>query len=108
MRMVSWLERAALLVCLATAAGGCRGKSAAGTARDATAPEDTGAMGGLTPDQIRARADSMSPARAESLGIVDTTIHVEAVDSSAAIITRSTKPLSSEPPADTTSAAPKP
>jgi hypothetical protein len=105
--MVSWLERAALLVCLATVSGGCRGKSA-GTAHDATAPEDTGAMGGLTPDQIKARADSMSPARAESLGIVDTTIHVEAVDSSAAIITRSTKPLSSEPPADTTSAAPKP
>jgi hypothetical protein len=106
MRFVRGLARATLLVCLAAAAGGCRGESD-GTARDATVATDTGAMGGLTPDQIRARAESMTPAQAESLGIVDTTIHVEEMDSTP-IITRSTAPLSSEPPADTSVPAPNP
>jgi hypothetical protein len=105
MRFVRGLARATLLVCLAAAAGGCRGKSG-GAAGDIAAPSDTGAMGGLTPDQIRARAEPMTPAKAESLGIVDTTIHVEEMDSST-VITRSTAPLSSSPPADTTVPAPK-
>lgn len=105
MRFVRGLARATLLVCMAAAAGGCRGKSD-GAAREGTAPTDTGAMGGLTPDQIRARAEPMSPAQAESLGIVDTTIHVEEMDSSA-IITRSTAPLSSAPDTDTSVPAPK-
>jgi hypothetical protein len=105
MRFVRGLARATLLVCLTAAAGGCRGRND-GAGRDATLPTDTGAMGGLTPDQIRARAEPMTPARAESLGIVDTTIHVEEMDSSA-IITRSTAPLSSAPDTDTTITAPK-
>jgi hypothetical protein len=106
MRIVPGLARATLLVCLAVAAGGCRGKGG-GAARDVDVPTDTGAMGGLTPDQIRARAEPMTPAQAESLGIVDTTIHVEEMDSSA-VITRSTAPLSSQPSADSTVPAPKP
>ena len=32
---------------------------------------------GLSREQIRERAEPMSPARAESLGIIDTTIHLE-------------------------------
>lgn len=41
------------------------------------AVDTTGAFQGLSPDEIRSRAESMSPEVAESLGIVDTTIHVE-------------------------------
>lgn len=35
------------------------------------------AIDGLSREQIEARAEAMSPAQAESLGIVDRTIHVE-------------------------------
>ncbi|HET7276261.1 MAG TPA: hypothetical protein VFI91_13920 [Longimicrobiaceae bacterium] len=38
---------------------------------------DSGALDGLTRDQIREQARPMTPERAEALGIVDTTIHLE-------------------------------
>lgn len=57
-------------------AAGCRQSERAGTAVEAESP-DTGVFGGLTPEQIRRRVEPMSPAQAESLGIVDSTIHVE-------------------------------
>jgi hypothetical protein len=65
-----------LLVLLAGGVAACGG-GGEGTTRDTTVGADTGAMGGLTPEEIRARAEPMSPEKAESLGIVDTTIHVE-------------------------------
>jgi hypothetical protein len=66
-----------LLVLFAGGIAACGG-SGEGTTRDPAVGVDTGAMGGLTPEEIRARAEPMSPEKAESLGIVDTTIHVEA------------------------------
>ena len=39
------------------------------------------ALDGLSAEQIRAQAEAMSPERAEALGIIDTTIHVESLQS---------------------------
>ena len=36
---------------------------------------------GLSPEQIREQAEPMSPERAEALGIIDTTIHLEKLTS---------------------------
>lgn len=44
---------------------------------DTTEAADSGALDGLTREQIRARARPMTPEDAEALGIVDTTIHLE-------------------------------
>lgn len=60
----------ALLVVLA----GCGGAEEQAEVEPAA---DPGAMDGLTPEQIRLQAEPMSPAVAESLGIVDSTIHIE-------------------------------
>jgi hypothetical protein len=38
---------------------------------------EEGAVEGLSPEQIRAQAEEMSPEQAEQLGIIDTTIHME-------------------------------
>ncbi len=65
-----------LLLLFAGGVAACGG-SGGGAARDTAVSADTGAMGGLTPEEIRARAEPMSPEKAESLGIVDTTIHME-------------------------------
>lgn len=62
----------ALLVVLA----GCGGAEEAVEAEVEPAA-DPGAMDGLTPEQIRVQAEPMSPAVAESLGIIDSTIHIE-------------------------------
>lgn len=42
-----------------------------------TGESRSGEFQGVSPEEIRMRAEPMSPAMAESLGIVDTTIHVE-------------------------------
>jgi hypothetical protein len=84
MRVGARILYAGLLCSLAIVASACRDQGE-GTASD-TIAADTGAMGGLTPDQIRARAEPMSPARAESLGIVDTTIRVETQDQSDSLL----------------------
>lgn len=66
-----------LLVCSAVSAG-------CGGSREEEAEEPTPAAGGealdgLTRDQIREQVRPMSPEKAEELGIVDTTIHVESL-----------------------------
>ena len=69
-RLPGWCWSVVLV--LAMVAGGC------GEAEPEVQPaEAPGALDGLSPEQIRARAEPMSPAMAESLGIVDTTIHIE-------------------------------
>lgn len=79
MRVSAGWGRVGLLLVVAMVAGGC-GTKEKGATNDTTTVADTGAIGGLTPDEIRARAEPMSPEKAESLGIVDTTIHVEVHD----------------------------
>lgn len=64
-----------LLTLLVTVAGACE---TAGDEPDEPRSERTEeALEGLSPEQIRSRVEPMSPEMAESLGIVDTTIHVE-------------------------------
>jgi hypothetical protein len=43
----------------------------------AAEPDTAASLDGLSPEQIRAEAEALPPAVAESLGIVDTTIHLE-------------------------------
>ena len=43
----------------------------------ADTPAGAGAADGLSPEQIRSRAEPMTVEQAESLGIIDTTIHLE-------------------------------
>jgi hypothetical protein len=62
-----------LLVVLSLAGSACGGEEEA----EIEPAAEPGAMDGLTPEQIRSQAEPMSPAVAESLGIVDTTIHIE-------------------------------
>jgi hypothetical protein len=66
------LATAALLAALAL--GGCKKEAPAEQAPSEAAGSP---LDGLTPEQMEGRARAMSPARAESLGIIDTTIHVE-------------------------------
>jgi hypothetical protein len=69
---------AATLLGLALATAGCGGSERAGGRSDAGDAPDTGAVGGLSPEELRARAEPMSPEQAESLGIaIDTSIHIE-------------------------------
>lgn len=89
MRISSGVRSVAALACLAGAAGGCQAREA-GMVQDTAVVADTGVMGGLTPEEIRARAQPMSPARAESLGIVDTTIHVETQEPNDTLTPRTT------------------
>ena len=58
--------------------GGCQD-----AAEPAAAPAEDAVMDGLSPDQIRRRAEPMSPERAAELGIIDTTIHLEQLTSPA-------------------------
>lgn len=60
----------------------------------AAAPAGDAAMEGLSPEQIRQQAESMSPEQAAELGIVDTTIHVEQLTSpgDSALVTDSPPP----------------
>jgi hypothetical protein len=64
-----------VLTLLVPIAGAC---GTAGDEPDEPRSERTEeALEGLSPEQIRSRVEPMSPEMAESLGIVDTTIHVE-------------------------------
>jgi hypothetical protein len=68
----------AFILGLALGATGCASRDAGSDRADSGTPTDTGAVGGLSPEELRARAEPMSPEQAESLGIaVDTSIHVE-------------------------------
>lgn len=69
-------RRWSLFALLLAAPGGCGGPEEVGDDTRGTVPVGEG-FEGLSPEEIRAHAESMSPAVAESLGIIDTTIHVE-------------------------------
>lgn len=79
MKLGSEFLAAVLFASLTAAVAGCESRNE-GAEVETTVTADTGALGGLTPAEIRARAEPMSPEVAESLGIVDTTIHVEVHD----------------------------
>lgn len=64
-----------LPVLLLGAALGC--DSAEETLPEPAGESRSGEFQGATPEEIRMRAEPMSPEMAESLGIVDTTIHME-------------------------------
>lgn len=66
------LAAAALLAALVL--GGCKTEA---PAKKPAAASPESSLDGLTPEQMEGRARAMSPERAESLGIIDTTIHVE-------------------------------
>lgn len=74
-RVFRW--RGAVVVAVGVLALGCGGGEGAEEATDVEPAAGGAAMDGLTPEQIRRQAEPMSPAVAESLGIVDTTIHIE-------------------------------
>jgi hypothetical protein len=69
-------RRWSLFALLLAAPAGCGGPGEVDDDTPATVPVEEG-FEGLSPEEIRAHAESMSPAVAESLGIIDTTIHVE-------------------------------
>ncbi|MET0396349.1 MAG: hypothetical protein ABW277_05970, partial [Longimicrobiaceae bacterium] len=73
------------LSCALLAAGCARdeGGSAAAAADPAAEIDTTNrqALDGMSADQVRAEASSMTPEQAEALGIVDSTIHVESLQS---------------------------
>lgn len=77
-RFSAWL----LVVPVVMLSTGCGGEEL--PQEEPAAVDTTGAFQGLTPEEISTRAEPMSPEMAESLGIVDTTIHIEnpAVDDS--------------------------
>lgn len=64
-----------LLTLLVTIAGACDTRGDEPDEPPSERSEE--ALEGLSPEQIRNRVEPMSPEMAESLGIVDTTIHVE-------------------------------
>ena len=61
------------------------GLALAGACDRGQAPPDgaaeAGTLDGLSPDQIRQQAEAISPERAEELGIIDSTIHLEQLTS---------------------------
>ncbi len=72
------------LSCALVAAGCGRDEGGSAAAADTTAVTDTTnrqALDGMSADQVRAEASSMTPEQAEALGIVDSTIHVESLQS---------------------------
>lgn len=72
------------LSCALLAAGCGRDEGGSAAAADPAAETDTTnrqALDGMSADQVRAEASSMTPEQAEALGIVDSTIHVESLQS---------------------------
>lgn len=65
-----------LVVPVAILSSGCGGAEEF-PQEEAVVEDTTGAFQGLSPEEISTRAEPMSPEVAESLGIVDTTIHIE-------------------------------
>jgi hypothetical protein len=66
------------------AAGCARDEAGSAAAGGAAAESDTTnrqALDGLSAEQVQAEASSMTPEQAEALGIVDSTIHVERLQS---------------------------
>ena len=85
--MTPRLPRLSLLLALpgVLLAAGCgRGGGGAAAGDSAAAETDTTnrqALDGLSAQQVEAEATSMTPEQAEALGIVDSTIHVESLQS---------------------------
>lgn len=116
--MKSRVPRLPLLLALPAVllAAGCgRGGAGGAAAADSAAATDTTnrqALDGLSAQQVEAEASSMTPEQAEALGIVDSTIHVESMQSpDDSIIARgrpSAAPAVPAPaaPADTAAARP--
>lgn len=101
------------LLCALLAAGCGRDQGGSAAAADTAAVVDTTnrqALDGMSADQVRAEASSMTPEQAEALGIVDTTIHVESLQSpDDSIIARGQRPAATPEPAaprDTAAARP--
>lgn len=72
------------LPCVLLAAGCARGGGESAASADAAAETDTTnrqALDGMSAEQVQAEASSMTPEQAEALGIVDSTIHVERLQS---------------------------
>jgi len=72
------------LSCALLAAACTRDEGGNAPPADAAAEIDTTnrqALDGMSADQVRAEASSMTPEQAEALGIVDSTIHVESLQS---------------------------
>lgn len=90
-----------ILLPAAFALAGCEGdeeppRAAAERARMDTTNQH--ALDGLSAEQIRARAEAMSPERAEALGIIDTTIHVESLQDPGDSILARVPPAEPPPP----------
>ena len=77
MRIGTGAVRRWTVIALALALTACGGAESEAPAAVQGGP----AVEGLTPEQIQAEAEAMSPEEAESLGIVDSTIHVESLTS---------------------------
>jgi hypothetical protein len=93
------------LPCALLAAGCGRGGGEGAAPADAAAETDTTnrqALDGLSAEQVQAEASSMTPEQAEALGIVDSTIHVERLQSPDDSI------ISRGPPSAPPAAAPTP
>lgn len=72
------------LPCALLAAGCGRGEGEGAASAAAAAETDTTnrqALDGMSAEQVQAEASSMTPEQAEALGIVDSTIHVERLQS---------------------------
>lgn len=91
--------------------GGAGGEAAPDSAASATDTTNRQALDGLSAQQVEAEASSMTPEQAEALGIVDSTIHVESLQSpDDSIIARGRPSATPAPapaaPADTAAARP--
>lgn len=71
------------LPCVLLAAGCGRDEAGSAAAGAATESDTTNrqALDGMSAEQVQAEASSMTPEQAEALGIVDSTIHVERLQS---------------------------
>ena len=99
------------LPCALLAAGCGRDEGGSAAAADTTAEIDTTnrqALDGMSADQVRAEASSMTPEQAEALGIVDSTIHVESLQSpDDSIIARGQRAAAPAAPAPAVPTAPR-
>lgn len=96
------LFRAALVVALAAAAG-CKGDDTDGSNAPAAVIDTTNnePMDGSSARQVQQQVEMMTPEQAESLGIVDTTIHLENLSSSDSTPPGATQPGAPNPGAQT-------
>lgn len=80
-RLPLLLALPAVLLAAGCGRGGAGGAAAADSTAAATDTTNRQALDGLSAQQVEAEASSMTPEQAEALGIVDSTIHVERMQS---------------------------